>query len=351
MRLALVGDGDVFMKILYDLKLILLLVLISSVNTWGVDDPNATPDSVLDPNFTLFLCHFDGNTSSGGLDADYALGSSLMQSTGGAINNTGKFGTGSLDTSGVNPGEPNTPGSYVSYLGHKNIASDAGTIEMWIKPNSWLVQIAEEFFYMNSDKGTIGWAKHPEGAQFGARTYAHMGTPDPNGTNWWTTTWHTEGVPVADGNWHHLAWTWDKQTDYSIIFIDGSLAGVASNSGPVVVPDILDEVFQIGSNNGGWPGSDAPFPGPGNWRFDGLIDELRISSVDRYEGQDFTPYSQPWPAPSCGNLNHPYPLGDFDGNCLVNLYDYADLAQQWMVGLGPEDLVDLSENWLQDTRP
>ena len=345
-------------KTCHDFILILLLVLFPAVQAFANAlpiDPNVPPItiSVADPNYTLFLCHFDGNTSSGGLDADYALGSAVMQSIGGAIDNIGKFGTGSLDTSGVNPGDPNTPGSYVSYLNLKNIASDAGTIEMWIKPNSWLVPIAEVFFYTVSGANSVGWAKHWSGAEFGARTYAWMTTPTP--TNWNTNTWHTEGVPVADGNWHHMAWTWNKQTDFSIIYLDGSILGNATNTGPVVVPDILledpEEVFQIGSNAGGWPGFDAAFSGPGNWHFDGLIDELRISCVDRYRGQDFVPRTEPWPAPGCGTLNHPHPTGDFDGNCQVNLFDYAAVALQWMDGLGPEDLLDLSENWLHDTRP
>ncbi len=340
---------------------VLLAVWCPAVMGFTQSDPNAPVDpnapplviSVADPNYTLFLCHFDGNTGNGGRDADYALGSGAMQSTGGAISNTAKFGGGSLDTSGVHPGDPNKPASYVSYLNLKNMPIDAGTIEMWIKPNSWLVPIAELFFYADSDDGTVGWAKHWSGAEFGARTYAWMG--DSTAPAWNTNTWHTEGLPFADGNWHHLAWTWNKQTDFSITYLDGSTLGNATNTGPVVVPDMLledpEEVFQIGSNNGGWPGSDAPFPGPGNWRFDGLIDELRISCVDRYQGQDFTPQTDPWPAPVCGTLNHPSPASDIDDDCVVNLFDYAALALQWMGDLGLGDLLDLSENWLQDNRP
>jgi hypothetical protein len=40
--------------------------------------------------------------------------------------------------------------------------------------------------------------------------------------------------------------------------------------------------------------------------------------------------------PQCGDANHPYPSGDLNGDCRVNLADLAIIASNWMVCTGPE---------------
>ena len=66
-------------------------------------DPNVPPvdfeQFIPDPNHTLFLCHFDGDTS-GGRDADWGRGGTEVLFDAGAISATAKYGAGSLDTSG-----------------------------------------------------------------------------------------------------------------------------------------------------------------------------------------------------------------------------------------------------------
>ena len=74
--------------------------------------------------------------------------------------------------------------------------------------------------------------------------------------------------------------------------------------------------------------------------------------------------------PACGDPDFPYPPGDLDQDCRVNLIDFAVLAGQWMKGdctdfnqwcfgadfdfdtaIGLPDLTFLASEWLQDTGP
>ena len=41
------------------------------------------------------------------------------------------------------------------------------------------------------------------------------------------------------------------------------------------------------------------------------------------------------PAPQCGDLNHPYPGGDANKDCIVNFVDVAILANNWLVDNRP----------------
>ncbi|MBN1125337.1 MAG: hypothetical protein JXA82_10040, partial [Sedimentisphaerales bacterium] len=41
------------------------------------------------------------------------------------------------------------------------------------------------------------------------------------------------------------------------------------------------------------------------------------------------------PEPRCGDLDHPYPPGDANKDCYVNLQDLALMAQNWMTCTNP----------------
>lgn len=52
----------------------------------------------------------------------------------------------------------------------------------------------------------------------------------------------------------------------------------------------------------------------------------------------------------------PVPDGDISGplgepDCLVNLYDFVMLAEEWLGLHNLEDLLDIAQYWLGDTRP
>lgn len=56
---------------------------------------------------------------------------------------------------------------------------------------------------------------------------------------------------------------------------------------------------------------------------------------------------------SCGDPTHPYPMGDLNQDCRVDLRDFLLLSVQWLdenyAGTNPADLVRLCENWLACT--
>jgi hypothetical protein len=332
-------------------------------------DPN---ERMLSPDFTLFLAHYDGDTPHLGVDADYAAGSSEVTANGGLIVEDGRFGTGSLDTSGVTTRDPdpNVPNTFntVHYATEGNfpLQSDvlnpnaAGTIEMWIKPNPGTWNSAGNWDYFFSiywidpnptepiipgyEVGDIRIYKRGDSAA-PTRIYAHQDGYGL-GDQWYTNTWYTTcdfGVSpcVDDGEWHHLAWTWDAVANTSYIYIDGTkdpAGGV--NKPPVFFGKLMDN-FEIGSHQNGFD------------NFNGLIDELRISNIDRYAGVDsFVPYTDgPWLAPGCGSLQYPAPASDYTLDCMVNLEDFAEVASRWMVDIGLPELVVLSNEWLLDVRP
>lgn len=328
-------------------------------------DPNAPQvepnELILDPTHTLFLCHFDGDTPNSGRDADWGRGGTEVLSDGGSISSTAKFGAGSIDTSDF-PFIPETA-SYpedstvptagvISYWTANNFNLEEGTIEMWIKPNDWFAATWEFVFGMvwpgpghPWDNCDNQWAKHPDGAQIGARMFAWMdgGIPGAVSDRWFCTFWHNSAI--GDGQWHHIAWTWCFANDTCEIYVDGQPETMGANMPLGFDGDNLAPTFFVGYGGGIHHG--------GYYGFNGLIDEFRISDVDRYRGQSFTPLNEPWadPVGVCGQLPHLYPAGDHSENCVVDYVDFTLLSGQWQGTFGLSDLMTLTQNWLEDNRP
>jgi len=55
--------------------------------------------------------------------------------------------------------------------------------------------------------------------------------------------------------------------------------------------------------------------------------------------------------PTCGNVNHPYPSGDYTLDCNVNWIDMAFLSEEWMTQYQIADLMLIVNSWLQCTHP
>lgn len=51
----------------------------------------------------------------------------------------------------------------------------------------------------------------------------------------------------------------------------------------------------------------------------------------------------------CGDPNHPYPGGDLNQDCMVNMFDFTILANDWMNGFSLLDLAEMADNWLKCT--
>lgn len=234
---------------------------------WGNLGIVNAPDPA-DPQYTQFLAHYDGTTGNGGLDADFAVGSPAAVALGGGVVAPGKFGAGSLD--GI------TTSGTVTYATAGNFNVRRGTIEMWVRPNNWADgQFAGLFSATQSPAGLGDIRIQKTG---GNSLQAVMGCAG------YTQIWSLTSAPLSlsNGDWHHIAWTWDFDANRSALYVDGAVvADVVSYSGLATIDYRADvnPTFEIGSIQNG----SAPF--------NGLIDEFRISGVDLYGGLPYTPAS------------------------------------------------------------
>jgi hypothetical protein len=129
--------------------------------------------------------------------------------------------------------------------------------------------------------------------------------------------WQAARFPVDgsfNGLWHHVAGTYDGA--YIRLFVDGTLKASTAYSG-LIASSSFD--VNIGRN------SEA------NRYYNGLIDDVRIYNYALDESEIASLGS----APTCGDAEHPYPVGDFNKDCHVNFYDFAILCQHWLEYTGP----------------
>lgn len=187
---------------------------------------------------TLLLEHFDGTTSG--------------SPNGSVTYSNGMFGQGVRLVNG----------SWVSW----NMGALANaTVEFWGKLDSW-----------NSD-GTGANFVQSCYSQFNAQTFGagvgansrpgtsyHIGFILPN--NWITSG--TNAPPINPFEWHHFATTWGSQGFH--FYVDGVLV---HSSGDTYGQNPSTGWWAVGGLVGGGTAS-----GPG---FNGMIDELRISNVQR----------------------------------------------------------------------
>lgn len=53
----------------------------------------------------------------------------------------------------------------------------------------------------------------------------------------------------------------------------------------------------------------------------------------------------------CGDPQNPYPEGDYNGDCHVNMFDLAEIATGWLITYEMLDAAKIAENWLDCTDP
>ena len=118
---------------------------------------------------------------------------------------------------------------------------------------------------------------------------------------------------VSDNQWHHVVGTYDGV--YLNIYVDGLLAGSQRyDQRAIAVNDY--NVFI---------GGDEQFPG--QREFNGLIDEVRIYEIGLPADRVLDLFIAEGGQNSCG-LD--YLVGDVNGDCYVNIFDFADMAANWL---------------------
>jgi hypothetical protein len=246
---------------------------IDHVKTWqsGVVGAPTRPNAAV-INHTMLHASYDGNTGNGGMDADYARGSNVAIGTGGVIGTPGKFsskgGLNSYQASGT-----------VNYPVANNFNPDSGTVEMWVKTDNWNNADYYGFF----DVYKAGQVDIRLQKTTGNQLQAYM-ADIPGGKSWSITA----ASQLLDTDWHHIAWSWDKNVNMSFLYLDGvpianlSNVSIANLTGVDFTGSITDATIEVGSIQDG----SAPF--------NGLIDEFRISDFDLYQGGTFTPQNAPF---------------------------------------------------------
>ena len=126
--------------------------------------------------------------------------------------------------------------------------------------------------------------------------------------------------PVNDGKWHHIVASSDGAT--LSIYIDGKLAGSGLLSGSTDLPSAL---LIIGAELETAADGTVSAPSP----FSGLMDEVEIwtYALDPYDIAHMYTDVMTDDTVCVNQIGLDY---DFDGDCQVNLADFAMFASQWL---------------------
>lgn len=272
---------------------------------------------------TIFAVNFDNSKTAG-----IAAGNPEPTTPGLSVidNTNAKFGGGSLDPSlGV------YPGGGMQYSTVDNFNPFVGTIELWFRAPDWIGFPRMELFSIFNLPVTYAGdiSLYLLNDNFGGRLAVDV---DVAARGQWALRGTTTSTVLGDGNWHHVAYEWDSATNHTALFLDGVLESNTNlHAGSTVdfTGGTLAPFMEIGSRQtGGDP-------------FAGNIDDVRISNVALYNGQNFTPPTQSTiPDPVEGTP------GDFDNDGDVDGRDFL----VWQRGESPGplsagDLQDWQENY------
>jgi hypothetical protein len=153
--------------------------------------------------------------------------------------------------------DPNQPQQFVEMGSNAAlpVGNSAYTIEAWVKPTQM------------GNYGIIGWGNYQNNNQANALRLTTTGL-----NNYWWSNDLVAPAPInlADGNWHHVAASYDPTTNVRSLYVDGALLSTDQPSVTHAVPNANN--LRIGSTNFG-----EFFPGS--------IDEVRVWSVARTAAQ------------------------------------------------------------------
>ncbi|MCK4913440.1 MAG: LamG domain-containing protein [Planctomycetes bacterium] len=221
-------------------------------------------------------------------------------------------------------GEPNWVNGKIGYALKFNGINDSAqaadvpnlnplqlTIAAWIKLDTSPTAVGYDMWVVNkySDSTDTGYALLVDTYYSEDRVGFYIA--DSN-----STTRLRSNSDIAIDTWYHIAATYDGST--MKVYINGEEDNSASH---ITGISTFNEHLFIGGSN-----TDSLY-------FDGIIDEVRIYDSNMTQEQIAGLMA---PEPICGDFGHPYPLGDFDNNCRVNMLDFAFFADNWLKCTAPQ---------------
>ncbi len=130
-----------------------------------------------------------------------------------------------------------TGGDFAGLPAQVPYGRDSYTIAAWIKPDSDVV----------FNGGIVGWGNYGTGNQVNA---FRLQTNDGLWNYWWGNDYGQDplsnGTNLLDGQWHHVAVSYDSVTGVHSLYVDGQFLGSRTAFGI----DVRPENFRIGTTNG-----------------------------------------------------------------------------------------------------
>ncbi|MGB7582514.1 MAG: LamG-like jellyroll fold domain-containing protein [Sedimentisphaerales bacterium] len=215
-----------------------------------------------------------------------------------------------------------------------NFAPEDTTYEFWMKsdptltPDTYAI-LFQQIDGMSWDSGTNGPVKEPNAPGMGLYTDGATGLRKLRvlaGSQWW---YPGTNAPL-DGQWHQIVVTYDQNEnnlghDMGLqLYVDGSLAAsttiVDPNGNARLGPNFF-YVLQIGCEQNIGMGTNC---------FGGYVDEFAVYSGVLSANRIAAHYAA-WQPKNCAEviargLTLP---GDLNGDCQVDIYDFAIFASQW----------------------
>jgi hypothetical protein len=220
---------------------------------------------------TVLLDHFDGST------AGTAVGSLSYVRSQAGLGQAGVFG----------------PGQYVKY-GVSGSSTNAGTVEMWIRPTSGLTATTGLLNFNWNNTTTLpanGWVLQ--------MLISSSATVPPNVLQGITAV-GDRSIPL--NQWSHVALTWSPTS--TKLYLNGVLTGSGAGSPPSIANPYWAYLNYWGTAQSG--------------PFSGLIDELRVSDVDRSGSEILADATLTGPAPRLSYTAFDYPNATFTDVAGVN---------------------------------
>jgi hypothetical protein len=187
------------------------------------------------------------------------------------------------------------------------------TISFWLKWDGPDSVYTEQVFISKRSSANLNDATHWQLTTTGSNTILLQ---SPNG-------YLSANGALVKGQWQYIAATFDGKT--GVIYINGKLTA----SGNFALGNAADAMINLGGSN---------FNNvPGKW-LNGILDDVKLYNYALSDLAVAQMYVADNPGSSvCVNSLKPAAAYDLNGDCIVNLGDFAILAGQWLdCGLVPD---------------